>query len=559
MRVAEVKTKLGAFRKNRSQHLKSFKWILESVKENKAWLISVVLVGCFSALTGVLFSYFVKNIIDSATGGAVVTDKIIIYGVMMIAAAALDAFFAYLSTIFDEKIVYSIRRKIFSSVLHAKYSHMLDFRVGDIISRINNDAAQVSDFVADILPDVIAFSVELIVTFVIVFVINWKIALIMVGIGIVASIFISVMKHFLTNLQHKLRKTEAAMNSFWNESCERLLIVKSFSKEKAFNDEHDELEKAHIGALRHRAKVNKTSMAVIDVVFDISYLIVFGWAVIKLGSGDISYGTLSMLIALEGYIQRPLVGIMSAIPKLFWSIVSADRLLEIADEPSEEKSIEFPCEGALGIKFNNVNFSYNNEKQVFNDFCIDVKPGSFVAITGSSGSGKTTLTRLLLGFLSPNSGNISFYDNSGNTNPYQIGVRHITGYVPQGNTLLTGSILQNVCFGIKKPDRELAKKALYIADAEDFVSELPNGMDTEIGENSIGISEGQAQRIALARAIATNPKLMILDEATSALDKKTEINILSRLQSMENRPTILCITHRDTPLAYCDENISIEK
>lgn len=556
MIIQAVKDKIKDFTGKRRTHLKSVKWIWRSVREHMSWLVSVVLMGCFSALTGVLFSFFVKNIIDGATSGKTEKGNIILYGVLMVAAAALDALFAYLCVIFDEKIVYSIRRRVFSNVLHAQYSHIIDFRIGDVISRINNDAAQVSDFVSDILPDVIAFSVELAVTFIIVFCISWQIALVMIAIGIAASAFIGIIKHYLTLLQHKLRRTEANMNSFWNESCERLLIVKSFSKEDDFNERHDKLESEHIGALRKRARLNKTSMAVIDVFFDISYLIVFGWAVMKLTSGKISYGTLSMLIALEGYIQRPLVGIMSAIPKLFWSIVSADRLTELAEAPDEAKAEDIKVQGALGIKFNSLAFSYNGEKSVFKNFTEDIQPGSFVSVTGPSGSGKTTLTRLLLGFLSPDSGSIIPYDGTENFE-YNIGIRKITGYVPQGNTLLTGSILDNVCFGLKNPDRETAEKALYLADAADFTAELPNGIDTVIGENSIGISEGQAQRIALARAIAAKPRLIILDEATSALDKQTEINILSRLKNMENRPTILCITHRDTALSYSDRNISI--
>jgi ABC-type multidrug transport system fused ATPase/permease subunit len=241
---------------------------------------------------------------------------------------------------------------------------------------------------------------------------------------------------------------------------------------------------------------------------------------------------------------------------LFWSIVSADRLTELAQEPSERECVDFNCSGPLGIELNHVAFSYNDEKAVFKDFTENIVPGSFVTVTGPSGSGKTTFTRLLLGFLSQNSGNITLYDDE-NTYEYSIGIRKVTGYVPQGNTLLTGSVLENVCFGLESIDRKAAEYALYIADAEDFVNELPDGIDTLIGENSNGISEGQAQRIALARAIAMKPKLIILDEATSALDKQTEINILERLKNMKNRPTILCITHRDTALAYCDRNISI--
>ena len=247
----------------------------------------------------------------------------------------------------------------------------------------------------------------------------------------------------------------------------------------------------------------------------------------------------------------------SQFPRVVSILASAGRVMEIQDLQVENRIEEKALTQNVGVRADDISFGYNRDT-VIKSGTFDIEPGQTVAIVGESGIGKTTLIRLLLGFVSIGGGDISYYDSQGEKVPVNANVREFIAYVPQGNTLFSGTLRSNLLMGKPDATQEEIDSALELAGCRSFIDEMPDGIDTVIGEKGVGLSEGQAQRIAIARAIIRKSPFMIMDEATSALDEKTELEVISSLQKLSPRPTCLFITHRRSVLQYCDRQLRIE-
>ena len=264
-----------------------------------------------------------------------------------------------------------------------------------------------------------------------------------------------------------------------------------------------------------------------------------------------------MFLTLVNRVQAPIIGLAQQIPRVVSVLASAGRVIELQNIPVEARLPEKVKSDKIGVDIENLTFGYTDEI-VLDNVSLNIKPGEFVAIIGESGIGKTTLLRIIMSFMGNYTGKVDFFDEDGLTDPANANTRRFIAYVPQGNTLFSGTVRENIRMGKLDATDEEMWEALKLSAGYDFVKELPNGLYTVIGERGHGISEGQAQRIAIARAFVRKAPLLILDEATSALDENTEKEVIKGLQQLEPRPTCIVVTHRKSILAYCDREIKIE-
>lgn len=311
--------------------------------------------------------------------------------------------------------------------------------------------------------------------------------------------------------------------------------------------------------IKKKSRLTAIAGAIISVFFSLGYLVAFIWGAFKISKGLITFGTMTIFLSLASRIQGPIYSIARTIPQLSTIEASADRINELRKLPVESQNCEVPLADIVdvGIEFQNVAFGYT-EDVVLDNIKLKITPGDFVAVVGASGVGKTTLVRLIMSLIQPNEGSVDFLMNGSFTMSAQRAARSIIAYVPQGNTLFSGTIAENLMMGNPNATLEDMDAALKSAAAE-FVFTLPDGLNTVIGERGKRLSDGQAQRIAIARAIIRHSPLLILDEATSSLDLETEHQILQELRRLDYHPTCIIVTHRESILSICNRKIVIEQ
>ena len=424
------------------------------------------------------------------------------------------------------------------------------------MTRLTSDVSAVSDGVSNTIPRIIRLLVELLVTFFTLAYFDLRLALFALLVAPIAMFASLILGRKLKYLTVKVQESESKYRSFMQESLANILIEKSFCLEDFSEDKLTKLRDERIYWVFKKNRTNMYASAAMGLSFQLGYIVAFVWGAICIANNTITYGTMTVFLQLVNRIQAPIISLAQMVPKLISMMASAGRIIEIQQLPKEEYSDEQIEPKKIGISISDISFGYTDE-MVFDDASIEFKPGEFTAIVGKSGIGKTTLVRLIMAFTKNMEGKISFYNEKGENMDACPNARNFIAYVPQGNTLFSGSIRENILMGHQGATEEEILEALESAAAMDFVKDLPDGIDTLIGEKGVGISEGQAQRIAIARALVRKAPVLILDEATSSLDEKTELRVLEGIRKWNPAPTCLLITHRRSVLQYCDREIQI--
>lgn len=288
------------------------------------------------------------------------------------------------------------------------------------------------------------------------------------------------------------------------------------------------------------------------------YLLAFGWGAVRLAQKAISYGTLTAFLQLVGQVQSPFIGLAYTLPRIIATAASVERIMELEDLEMEKPVEKLPDRFSVEVILDEVDFSYNKEELVLEKASFDLKPGETLALIGPSGEGKTTIIRLILALLKPNRGQLFFRDDMGIDYPVNAATRDWIAYVPQGNTLFSGTIAENLKCGNPIASDDELKEAAIKACAWEFIQKLPDGLNTVLGEHGLGLSEGQAQRISIARAILRNAPVLILDEATSALDMDLEMRVLEGIKNLKPARACLVITHRLSALQMCSRVLKLK-
>ncbi len=550
--------KLKRYWNKRDDASRYFKWTMGYTKPYIPQLALLMTFDLLSTLASVGMAVIGKELIDKAIGGKLneLSSIIIIYVLVILGSQFLAVISELISVVVYEKFGFGIRKKVYRRILDTSWLDISKYHTGDLMTRLTSDVGAVSDGISRTIPTIIKLIVELIVTFFTLAHYDLRLAvfaLLVAPFAMLASLWLGKKLKYLTV---KVQQTESKYRSFMQESLANILIEKSFCLEDYSENRLTALRDERIYWVLKKNRTNLFASTVMSLSFQFGYIVAFVWGAVCVAKGDITYGTMTVFLTLVNRIQAPVLGLAQTVPRIISMLASAGRIIELQQLPKEEYLGKAIHPEHIGVKVTELSFGYTDEL-VFDGADIEFKPGEFTAIVGKSGIGKTTLVRLLMAFTKSFSGNISFYNQNGEQLPASPDARNFIAYVPQGNTLFSGSIKDNILMGNKNATDEEIIIALKSASAYDFVMEFPQGVDTVIGEKGVGISEGQAQRIAIARALVRRAPFLILDEATSSLDENTELGVLDGIRQWNPAPTCLLITHRRSVLQYCDREIRI--
>ncbi len=543
--------------KDRDNQYKYAKWLM---KYSKPYMGRITLMMVFSIMSTVVSLWMVqisKNIIDNATGGNKFVTLLIVYFCLMIAMQVVGIISTLLSAILSERFSFGIRKQIYDKIIRSHWMDVKKYHTGDLMTRLTSDAGAIADGIIGTIPNIIILFVELLMVFVTLFIYSPLLAVFAMLVAPVAALVSFFLGKKLKKLQIKVQESESNYRSFLQESLANLLVVKSFSNEDYSVDRLTTLREERFKWVFKKTKMSIASSTVMSMTFQLGYIVAFAYGAWQISTGQITYGTMTVFLTLVNRVQSPIIGLAQQIPRVVSVLASAGRVIELQNIPVEERLPEIVTSDKIGVGIENLTFGYTDEI-VLDNVSLNIKPGEFVAIIGESGIGKTTLLRIIMSFMGNYTGKVDFFDENGLTDPANANTRRFISYVPQGNTLFSGTVRENIRMGKLDATDEEMWDALKLSAGYDFVKELPNGLYTVIGERGHGISEGQAQRIAIARAFVRKAPLLILDEATSALDENTEKEVIKGLQQLEPRPTCIVVTHRKSILTYCDREIKIE-
>ncbi len=544
--------------KDRKNQASYTKWLMHYTKPYLGRIIIMMGLNLLTTGVSLYMALLSKQIIDDATSGAKNKALVFVgvYFALIIAMQVVSVVSTLLSTMLNERFSFGIRKQLYDKIINSHWMDVTKYHTGDLMTRLTSDVSNISDGIIWTIPEIIRLLIELVLVFFTLFYFSPLLAVFALIIAPVAVIAAWFLGRSLKKLQVKVQETESAYRSFLQESLANLLIVKSFSNEDYATDRLVELREERFKWVFKKTKFGLISSSLMSMTFQVGYIVAFAYGATQLATNAITYGTMSLFLTLVNRVQAPVLQLAQQIPKVVSVLASAGRVMELQKVPVEEKPKKHMKADKVGVEINNLTFGYNVET-VLEGANAEIKPGESVAILGESGIGKTTLIRLIMSFMKNLSGTIRFKNEHGEEEEANAGTREYLSYVPQGNTLFSGTIRENIRMGRLEATEDEIIEALKMASAYDFVMELPKGLDTVIGERGHGLSEGQAQRIAIARAIVRNAPFLILDEATSSLDENTELSVLKGLQNLEPRPTCLIITHRKSILKFCDRELKI--
>lgn len=547
------------------------RWFWRIFKQVKMQSFINAMSGIIRVALDFAFIWATKLAIDIATGHAATSlphpTTLFGAGVLLVGIMTLQMALGYLgrwiAALLGVEAQNRMQRHIFDHLLRSEWHGREKRHSGDVLNRLVSDSQTVVTVVTDTVPQALAVLVRLVCAFFFLFSMDATLA---ISVTVILPVFILLSRLYIRRMRaitREVRQTDSRIQSTLQESVQHRLILKTLERVPLLVRSLSELQATLRSQVRHRTLFSSTSNLVLNIGFGGAYLFTFLWSVYRLADGTITFGMMTAFIQLCGQIQGPFRELTRFIPSIISSFTAAERLMELEETPTEDdgEPIRF-AEGA-GIRVSDVTFAYDDHsRQIFENASYDFRPGTATAILGETGAGKTTLIRLILALLKPDKGEVLIYRTAADAVPVSPRTRCNLVYVPQGNSLFSGTLRWNLQMG--KPDATEAEmqEALDLACA-DFVATLPDGLDTRIGEGGAGLSEGQAQRIAIARALLRQGSILLLDEATSALDQATERQLLQNLlqhhQQLAVKPTLIFITHRPAVVEHCEQVITLAK
>lgn len=535
-----------------------WKWIFSYSARYKGVIAFYLILGIFSTTLGLVSSVASKYLIDIITGHD--TGKLWILITVAVGSTVFSLVFGSILSRINAKISIDIsndiQADIFDQIVDADWLALNNYTNGDILNRFTGDVGTISGNAISWLPSIVLAIYNFIATFCLILYYDWVMALFAFG----TAPLMLIMSRFVIKKQRdynkKMREMSSEVMTFEVDTFYNFDTIKSFGISKLYSKKlRWWQQKFKDISLKYNMFSIKTNI-VMSIMGSIVQFAAFGYCLFRLWTNGITYGTMTLFLQQKSKLSSAFSSVVSIIPGFLNSSVSAHRIREIVQLPREvhipesSKMDEFIKDG-FTVKMENTNFAYKEGTQVITNSDFIARPGEIVALVGPSGEGKTTMIRLILGLVRPQSGDVTLCAASGESVPMNTETRHLFAYVPQGNTILTGTIAENMRMVKEDATDDEIIEALKVACAWDFVEKLPNTINSNVGERGRGLSEGQAQRIAIARAILRDAPILLLDEATSALDVTTERTVLRNIVQQHPNKTCIVTTHRPSVLNLC--------
>lgn len=544
------------------------KWMYTYAKKYKFQIVFYIFLGVLTTVMGLASSVGSKYLIDAVTGQdsgniALIALFIVAMGLFSI---GINAITTMISARINIKVNNEIQAEVFDKILVADWISMKEFHSGDLLNRLNGDVNTVASSILSWIPSLITRSAQFFGILAIILYYDPTMAVIALGSAPVMLIVSKTLMKKMRDYNKRMRQVSSDIMSFNEESFQNIQSIKAFDLVGLFSKRLRDVQQNYKDVFLDYNKFSVYTSSFMSIVGMFVAYACFGWGVYRLWTGHITFGTMTLFVQLSGQLSSSFKSIVSLVPSAISATTSAGRIMEffkIKDESELEddkaKLIQNNTQGkGLSVVLDDVEFSYNENKTVFQHADVVANPGEIVALVGPSGEGKTTMIRLLLGLINTKSGNASIKDINGVSCKISSATRRFFAYVPQGNTIFSGTIAENMRM-VKQDatDAEIVE-ALKAACAYDFVNKLPDGINSKVGERGSGFSEGQAQRLSIARALLRKSPILLLDEATSALDVFTERQVLRNIMNMGYARTCIVTTHRPSVLTMCDKVYKID-
>lgn len=536
-----------------------FKWLWRAWRGNQLQAILNAAIGLLSVVVSLAQVWAVQRAIDVASGHAEgsIYWSVGVMALLILCGYALRICSIWVRNILGIKAQNRMQQRMLDRILRSEWTGKESHHSGDVLNRLEQDVGTVVSFLTETIPNTISVVAMFVGAFLYLFSMDKVLAFVIVGIIPVFVLLSRLYVGQMRRLTRQVRDSDSKVQSVLQETIQHRMLIKTLESDSVMVDRLESTQ----SELRHRV-VRRTAFSVVsnlilNVGFSIGYLIAFLWAALRMADQTLSFGGMTAFLQLVNRIQGPARDLTKLAPAFVSVFTAAERLMELEENPLEEQGDPIPLTAPCGVRLEHITYAYDDgDSNVIEQLDFDFYPGSCTAVLGETGAGKTTLIRLILALLHPNEGKVILYNQQKQKELSPL-MRCNFVYVPQGNTLMSGTIRDNLRLGKLNATEEEIKAALEMSCAS-FVMELPDGLDTVCTEAGGGLSEGQAQRISIARALLRNRPIMLFDEATSALDPETERQLLHNILSNHDK-TVIFITHRPAVVDYCDQTLHLQK
>ena len=543
------------------------KWFFREIARFRWTFAAVLLFQVVGVAISLFYVWLSKDLVDTAVEhfqGDLQRQRIIslaiIFTLVSLSRPILTAIKSYMQSRMAVSMTNSLRQRLFDEMLKTEVDVGRKYHSGDMINRMESDVSAVTNAFCAAVPNLFWAGLQFAAAFACVLYVDLRLSLILVVLLPIAAPAGKFIMKKVRQLTLRIKSSDSRIQSHIQESIQHHTLLRTLEYTDGSSQMLGELQDENYSRNLKRIGFSIIARVLMSLAFTLGYLVAFLWGVRGLSTGVVTYGVMTAILQLVGQLQRPLLLASENLPSLLHCTASIDRLMELEDLPKEEAEDALMLGAPAGVRVRNLSFQYpDGEEKVIDNLSFDFKPGSRIAITGRTGIGKTTLLKLILALSRPTSGSIELYDSETSV-PVSVKTRCNFAYIPQGNTLFSGTVRENLLMGDRNADEERMKEVLHLA-AADFVMELPEGLDTICSEAGGGLSEGQAQRIAVARGLLRPGSIVLLDEFSSALDPATEEEMLSRLTAKDGLcagKTMIFITHRESILNFCDSELKFE-